>query len=82
MSYITIPQLAKMLGVSRLTVYRKVKSGEITATKIGHAYLISNEEISKVLGKELTKNAKERIDSAVKKTVKEYGEVLKRLGSE
>ncbi|MFQ5863495.1 MAG: helix-turn-helix domain-containing protein [Candidatus Brocadiales bacterium] len=80
--YITIPQLAKMLGVNRTTVYRKVKSGEITATKIGHAYLISNEEISKVLGKELTKNAKERIDSAVKKTVKEYGEVLKRLGSE
>lgn len=82
MSYITIPQLAKILGLSRVTVYRKVKSGEIPATKIGHAYLVSNEEISKVLSKELTETAKKRIDNAVKKTVKEYWEVLKLLGKE
>ncbi len=82
MSYITIPQLAKMLGVSRGTVYNRVKSGEITATKIGHDYLISNKEISRVLSKKLTKTDKARIDRAVKKTVKEYGEVLRRLGRE
>ena len=27
--YITIPQLAKLLGISRIAVYRKVKKGEI-----------------------------------------------------
>ena len=82
MSYITIPQLAKMLGVSRVTVYRKVKSGEIAATKAGHTYIISNEEMSKALGSELSESAKAQIDEAVKKTVKEYGEVLKLLGKE
>ena len=82
MSYITIPQLAKMMGVSRVTVYRKVKSGEIPATKAGHIYLISNEETEKVLNKELTEDDKKQIGEAVKRVIEEYGEVLKRLGEE
>jgi len=82
MQYITIPQLAKMLGVSRVTVYRKVKSGKITATKIGHTYVIADKEIDKILGNQLTDDAKKRIDEAVKKTVAEYGEVLKLLGKQ
>ena len=82
MSYITIPQLAEMLGVSRVTVYKKVKSGEIPAIRVGHAYLISNDEIKKVLSKELTEDDKKRVDEAVDKVIKEYGEVLKRLGDE
>lgn len=80
--YITIPQLAKMLGKSRVTVYRKVKSGEIPAKKVGNVYIISDEEVEKVLSEELTESDKELIDRAVKKTVEEYGEVLRRLGKE
>ncbi len=82
MSHITIPQLAKMLGLSRITVYRKVKSGEIPAERAGHTYIISDEEISKILGLKLSEQSKRRIDKAVRKTVKEYGEVLKLLGRE
>jgi excisionase family DNA binding protein len=82
MSHITIPQLARMLGVSRITVYRKVKSGEIPATKVGHMYIIADKKLSKILGKELDKKARLRIDKAVKKTVKEYGEILKKLSRE
>ena len=66
MQYITIPQLAKMLGVSRVTVYRKVKSGKIPATKIGHTYVISDEEMDKILGNQLSEDAKKQIDDAVK----------------
>jgi excisionase family DNA binding protein len=80
--YITIPELAKHLGISRIAVYRKVKKGQIPARKIGRVYVISCRQVSKILGEELSEPKKRQIDRAVKKIVQEYGEVLKWLGRE
>jgi excisionase family DNA binding protein len=80
--YLTIPQLAKILGVSRIAIYRKVKKGQIKAVKIGRTFAIHQKHITSILGKTLRQADKKEIDSAVKKTVKEYGRVLKLLGSE
>jgi excisionase family DNA binding protein len=80
--YLTIPQLAELLGISRIAVYKKVKSGQIKAVRIGRTYAISKKVISNILGKELTPQLKKKIDKAVKKTVNEYGEVLQLLGRE
>ena len=82
MSYITIPEFAKMIGVSRVTVYRKVKSGEISATKVGRAYIIDDKELIKVLKKEINEKDKDYIKKVVKKTIEEYGEALKKLSRE
>jgi len=80
--YLTIPELAKLLGVSRIAVYNRVKKGQIPAIKIGRTYVIMDQEIADILGKEATREGKKRIDAAVHKTVQEYGELLKRLGKE
>ena len=80
--YITIPQLAKMLGVSRIAVYKKVKKGQIKAIKIGRNYAIPQKSVANILGKALGEEDKREIDIAITKTVKEYGEVLKLLGRE
>jgi excisionase family DNA binding protein len=80
--YLTIPQLAKILGVSRIAVYRRVKKGQIKAVKIGRNFAIPQKQVAAILGKRLGQADKKEIDSAVKKTVKEYGRVLKLLGSE
>jgi len=80
--YITIPQLAKLLGVSRIAIYNRVKKGQIPATKIGRTYVIRDQTIANILGKEVTRRGKERIDAAVRRTVREYGEVLKQLAKE
>ena len=80
--YLTIPQLAELLGISRIAVYKKVKSGQIKAIRIGRTYAISKKVISHILGKELTPQLKKKIDKAVKKTIDEYGEVLRLLGRE
>ena len=40
--YITIPELAKLLGVSRIAIYKRVKKGQIPATKIGRTYVITD----------------------------------------
>ena len=80
--YITIPELARLLGVSRIAIYNRVKKGQIPATMIGRTYIITDQTIKEILGKEVTVKGKKRIDAAVHKTVQEYGEVLKKLGRE
>ncbi|MHC4618205.1 MAG: helix-turn-helix domain-containing protein [Planctomycetota bacterium] len=80
--YITIPQLAKILGLSRVAVYKRVKKGQIKAMRIGKNYAIPREYVIGILGKTLNRGDKRLIDDAVKKTVKEYGEVLRLLGSD
>jgi excisionase family DNA binding protein len=80
--YLSIPQLAEILGLSRIAVYRKVKKGEIRAIRIGRNYAVSKDELAGILGKTLQEEAKNEIDRAVKKTVREYGEVLRLLGNE
>ncbi len=80
--YITVPQLAKLLGISRIAAYKKVKSGQIPAEKIGRNYAISKSDVARSLTGKMTGKSKKQIDSAVRKTVREYGKALKWLGKE
>ena len=84
--YVSLPQLAKLLGISRTAVYKKVKKGQIKAIRIGRSFAISKgfikSNIVDVTGEALKPKEKEEIEAAVKKTVREYGEVLKKLGRE
>jgi len=73
-------ELAKILGISRIAVYKKIKKGKIKAIKCGHDFVIERKNIGDILQKELTESQKKEIDKAVKKTVKEYRETLKLLG--
>jgi len=80
--YITIPKLAKLLGLSRIAVYKKVKNGEIKAIKIGRIYAIPKEYVSGILGRKVSEKARKEIDKAIQKTLREYGDTLKQLGDE
>ena len=80
--YLTVPQLAKLIGISRIAVYKRVKKGQIPAVRIGRTYVITDRTLTDMLGGKLTQTAKRLIDGAVRKTVLEYGEVLKKLGRE
>jgi excisionase family DNA binding protein len=80
--YYTIPQLADLLGISRIAVYKRVKKGQFQAIKIGRMYAIPKKSVVNILGKDLSLEDKKEIEKAVKRTVKEYGEVLKLLGKE
>jgi len=77
--YITIPQLAKLLGFSRIQIYRKVKKGQIPAIRVGRVYVISDRDIAYILGEKISRKSKRQVKAAVRKTVQEYGEVLKQL---
>lgn len=80
--YLTIPEVARILGLSRIAVFKKVKKGEIKAIRIGRNYAIPKAYMDSILGRTLKEADKREIDRAVKKTVHEYGETLKLLGKE
>lgn len=75
-------EVAKLLGISRIAVFKKIKAGEIKAQKIGRNFVIQKKDLPAILGKVLTESRKNLIEEAVKKTVREYGETLKLLGQE
>ena len=79
---VTIPELARELGVSRVAVWNKVKQGKIPATKVGRQYIISARDAKIAAGRELSPDQRRWIKVAVKRVVREYGEVLKRLSRE
>lgn len=80
--FLSTAQLAKILGISRISVFRKIQKGEIKASKVGRNYVIDSRDIGNILGTALTEQDKTDVDRAVKKTIREYGETLRLLGKE
>ncbi len=78
-AYLSTTEVAKILGISRIAVFKKIKSGEIPAIRVGRNYAVD----PAVLGlsdKEPTTKDKSDIHKAVARAFKEYGEALKKLG--
>lgn len=84
--YISVAELAKKLGISRIAVFKRIQKGQINAEKVGRSYVISMDDVDNITGvnkhKNLTDDQKKDIKKAVKKIVKEYGETLRLLGQE
>jgi len=80
--YISIPQLAEIMGISRIAVYRKVRKGQIKAIRIGRNFAIPYKYVLDILGKTPGPAGKKQIDAAVSKTIKEYGQTLRMLAKE
>lgn len=75
-------EIAKLLGISRVAVFKKIKSGEIKAKKIGRNFIIEKKELPEILGTALSERKKKQIEESIKKTIEEYGQTLKLLGKE
>ena len=75
-------EVAKILRLSRVEVFRKIKSGKIKAEKIGRNYVIAHKDLMEALGKVVGPRRRESIESAVTKAISEYGSTFKRLAEE
>lgn len=80
--FYTSSEIAEILGISRIAVFKKIKQGKIKATKIGRNFAIPKSELSIILNESLSKEQKKVLIDGVKKTVKEYGQTLEMLGGE
>ena len=54
--YISTTEAARILGISRVAVFRKVKNGQIKAQKIGRNFVIEKNQIVQDKNAPLTKN--------------------------
>ncbi len=81
-NYISTTELAHILGVSHVAVYKKIKKGQIRAEKIGRNYAIRKSDLPHILEQVVDPQQKEEIEKVVKKVVKEYGDTLRLLGKE
>lgn len=75
-------ETAKILGLSRIEVFRKIKAGRIRAEKVGRNYVIAQDDLMETLGKLVGTSKREKIEKAVKRAVKEYGLTFKKLAEE
>ena len=75
-------EAAKILGISRIAVFQKIRSGEIAATKVGRNYVIERDRLFEAVGEKLGEKKKRQVETAVSKTIQDYGEALKKLGRE
>ena len=80
--YLSTNEMAKLLGVSRIAIFKKIQSGKIKGFKIGRNYVIPIEEFMSVVGTFISEDKKDDIRKIVKKAVREYGEALRLLGEE
>ncbi len=81
-SLLTVSQVALLLGISRVAVFKRIQKGQLPAMKYGRFYLIDKKDLPNVLSISVTNKRKKEIDQNVIKTVKEYREALKLLGGE
>jgi excisionase family DNA binding protein len=79
--YITTTELAHLLGISRIAVFKKIQKGQVKAIKEGRKYLIDIESVPG-LNDKLSASNEKIINHAVDKTIKDYGETLRLLADE
>ena len=77
--FISTTGLAKVLGVSRIAVYKQIKSGKIKAEKRGRNFVIRRNDFAPARERAITPDEKAEIVAAVKKTVAGYGDTLRFL---
>ena len=80
--FFTTSEAAKILGISRVAVFNRIKKGKLKAMKIGRNFAIPKEELEDIIGGDLNQEEKEFLTKGVQKVIREYGETLQRLGKE
>ena len=80
--YITSTELAQLLGISRVAVFKKIKNKQIPAKKVGRNFVIHKSLLPELFPPQLTSQEKQLIERVIKNVLKEYEETLRLLGKE
>lgn len=61
---LSIPEAAAILGVSRIAVFKRVKSGAIPAFRVGRSWAIAREDLPAAAGRQITPSPPRKADTA------------------
>lgn len=56
-AYLTVAEVADMLRVSNMTVYRLINSGGLPAVRVGKSYRLTEADVDKYLAQSYTETA-------------------------
>ncbi|OIP22386.1 hypothetical protein COX95_01840 [bacterium CG_4_10_14_0_2_um_filter_33_32] len=78
---ISTSEAAEILGISRIGVFKRIRSGKIKAKKIGRNYVVDRDSLGGIF-KKITPKEEKEVKRAVDKVIKEFKPALKKLGKE
>jgi len=78
----TVKEVSDLLGISRVTVFRWIKSGKLKADMIGGSFVVSAEYLPHHLLGGLPEDEKADIRKAVTRALLEYGDAFRALARE
>ena len=76
--FLSTSEVAKLLGISRVAVFKKIRSGVLPAKKVGRNYIVNREDLQ-LPSAPLTEIGKEVLNQSVDRVIDDYGETLKLL---
>lgn len=80
--YFSTSEVAKILGVSRIAVLKKITTGKLKAQKVGRSYIIAAKDVMSLMGVEVSPEQRSQIENIVNKALDEYRSVFERLAKE
>jgi excisionase family DNA binding protein len=81
-TYFSTTEVGKILHISREAVLKKIKTGRLSAQKVGRNYIISKDDLEAILGNSVSPVQREEIERIVKKAVEKYHDTFRKLGEE
>jgi excisionase family DNA binding protein len=55
--FLTVQEVADLMRVSTMTVYRMIKSGDLPAVRVGRSFRVRDEDLAAYLGSRSTRRA-------------------------
>jgi excisionase family DNA binding protein len=52
--FLTVAEVAGLLRVSTMTVYRLIKAGELAAVRVGRSYRVAEDDVDRYLARSYT----------------------------
>lgn len=80
--FLTVKELADILGISRIAIFKKIQKRQILAKKIGKTYFIGKKQLVGIIDNDFPEEEKYKIRKGVTKVIHDYGDTLKMLGKE
>jgi excisionase family DNA binding protein len=79
--FLSTTQAGKLLGISRIAVFKKIRSGELPAVRHGHRYLITPNSLNFYRGLILPEDKEDWCRWVAEKISKDFRVSLEKIGN-
>lgn len=76
---LSVKEVAKLLGISKVAVIKQINAGKIKAEKVGNSFVIDRDVLTFIDDRTISEKQKKDIEKAVAMTIKDFGETLRLL---